>query len=998
MLPLERHNALSMEHDTAYLFGPFTIYPAKRVLLNGERPLPLGSRAFDLLVHLVSNAGEVMSAKALMDCVWANSVVDPASLRVHISLLRKTLKTAGCGDYVQNVPLRGYCFVAPVTTLNEPVVADDRHVSTAPPPPPSLAPTLVLPRPLPSSSLLLGRETTLVELASKLQKWRCVTLVGPGGIGKTSVALALPPRLSEHYKDGTVFLDLSPVADPAHLPSALATQLGLALDPRDPMHTIGQWLTERQVLLIVDNCEHLIDTVASFVENLLGLCANVQILATSREPLRISGETVVRLPPLAFPPVHGNLDGHAQDCSAVRLFAVRAGQCDDHFVLSKDNLPLVAEICRRLDGIPLGIELAAANTSTFSLEQIAGHLDERLSLLVHGRRTALPRHQTLRATMDWSFRLLASQEQALLARLAIFRGWFSLDAAMAVGLTAPLAIGERAATASEFAECMHGLISKSMLTMDVIDDKVQYRLQESTRAYAREQLIARDQLSETAQRHTTFLIRMFDMPAEQRDSQPATFWIERYSGYLDDLRAALTWSLANDGAPTLAIQLVASSAPLWFARTLLAEFLSYAERAAALHVSGVEAQPVELLRLYEAMGHAIWHVRGDVVRMTAAFTFSGEIAERNGLRSHQLRSVLGQWLGCVTAADYAGSRRLAERFGQLMPTAPPRDLDILHGRMMTLGLHLAGEHHAAVDHGLRVLQHPAVISSTSTNTGIQFDQHVASLAVLARVHWVRGEADTARECARQATDRARELEHAVSTCFAIAFGAGPVAAWCGDFGTMREDARVLVTSASHQSLRLWQNFGNAYELAASIQDGVRPWDAMATAELARYATAGLLKHNLFTFSPRFAFDSALDELAPGPDSWCAPEMMRLRVLRLLQRGEPVAERVQSLLHMLQQSIALAQSQHALSWELRSTSTMAELLHADGRDSEAIDRLAAVLEKLVEGANTADVRSARLQLSRLQQAVRSAPQPRSDAVDCTRIKPSTVRSSCSLRSA
>ncbi len=415
--------------ESALCFGRFRLDLARRQLLLDERPLQLGDRALQVLCVLAGAKGALVSKDELMARVWAGQVVEENNLQVQISTLRKALDPEGTGEsWIVTVPGRGYRLLG---------VGNAGSHADRPPAEPAPAYHNNLPQ---LANALIGRERDVAEIEALLSRYRLVTLVGAPGVGKTSLSLQVGADLLARFPDGARFVELAPLDRPELVGEAVAAVFGLPVHGERPAtDAIAAFLRSRRVLLILDNCEHVIAAAAKLADALLKTCPGVFLLATSREALSVAGEHAYQVPLLDVPQRSTSLTAaQAMEHSAVQLFVERAASALGRFSLTDETAPIVAEICRRLDGIPLAIELAAPRLKVLTPEALLARLDDQLHLLTAGSRMAVPRQQTLRAAIEWSYALLSEAEQAMLRRLGVFAGSFTLEAVAAVAAGAPV--------------------------------------------------------------------------------------------------------------------------------------------------------------------------------------------------------------------------------------------------------------------------------------------------------------------------------------------------------------------------------------------------------------------------------------------------------------------------------------------------------------------------------------------------------------------------------
>jgi len=941
--------------DTVFLFGPFRLVPAERALYGSGGAVRLHGRAFDLLLALVERAGEVVAKDELLARVWPQTFVEEGNLRVHVAALRKVLQDDSGHPYVDNVVGRGYSFVAPVRR--------QAAALAAPLPPTQVVPVTV---PLLRQPRLFGRRDTLQRLDELLSQGRLVTVAGPGGMGKTSVALAAAARCAALGEPVHV-LDMAPLADAAQLGGALAVVLGVPALAQDPVPGLLAHLRGMQALLVFDNCEHMIDAAAALAERLLHDTNGIRILATSREPLRAEGECVHRLPPLALPepPASAELARHADDGAAqfaalaaspaVQLFVERAANGMDGFRLTPGNAECVAEICRRLDGIPLAIELAAGRAEFFGVQGLAARLEDCFAVLTRGRRTALPRHQTLRATLDWSYDMLPPLEQAILRRFAVFRAPFGLDCAIDV-------VRCEQADRDFVTDSIANLAAKSLLSVDSSGSETLYRLLGTTRAYALDKLCASGELEWVARRYAQRCCALMEQAQGLFDELPLAQWLARYGASIGHVRAALDWTLdAADGMEhpddrfALGLRLCAASATLWYQLSLMDEYRRRLEQAMRrVRAGGLRIDAGTEMRLQLAMGHALVHVGGqaDSRRRADAFARALALAECLDDGAARMAALWGCYTDAIFGGDYLAALGYAERYGAA--AAHGGELaQVGHARMLARSMHYLGHQQRARAHVDYVARHPLSHRRHALHRGFQFDQHISTLAIQGRVLWLQGYPEQAAHVARQCVDDAMRVGHGISLCFALLLGC-TVATWSGDAGEAGRYTELLLEHSRRCSLPHWHFWGEGFAIAQRLPHGADDADDPAILALHQSPYCGDMQVDVMaTLHPRLLSARAIARADAGKAGWSCAEVLRSWGESLHRGGSP-----EQAGQLFQRALDVAREQGATGWELRAAISLARLRHAQGRVGEALAPLLAAYDRFSEGFQTRDLQLAR----------------------------------------
>jgi predicted ATPase/DNA-binding winged helix-turn-helix (wHTH) protein len=540
-------------------FGPFQLYPAARILKKNLDPVDIGGRAFDILVALLRRPNEIVTKRELFELVWPNIHVDDGSLRTQITYLRKALgEGEGEARYIRNVAGRGYCFVGTVTT-GAPGAEREKAKSWC-------AHALPLPPPK-----IVGRDEVIRQISSQLLEHRFVSIVGPGGIGKTTVAAAVVEATAAEF-DNVHFLDLSPLNEPGLVASALASSLGIPLNTSTPLAAMLVALNSQHDLVVFDCCEHVIDDVAHLAGAIYQEAKRTYVLATTRESLRTGGERIYRLRPLECPP-----DGQTMSAAetlaypAVELFSdrlVASGAVDG---LTDSTLSAVGEICRRLDGIALALELVAGSVETYGIQGISSLLNNQGTFHLRGPRGAAPRQQTLSATLEWSYNLLHEVERSVLLRLSVFVGHFSVEAAQVVAAGGGV-------DGWQVVESIDNLVTKSLASLDPTGPTLRYRLLDTTRRYLYQRLEASGEAAEVSRRHAIYyrdlLSRTEPERAKAEGSTPR-------SDHIGNVRVALDWCFSPTGDAAIGVELAAAAAYLFLEKSLLSECHIWMKKAAA---------------------------------------------------------------------------------------------------------------------------------------------------------------------------------------------------------------------------------------------------------------------------------------------------------------------------------------------------------------------------------------------------------------------------------
>jgi predicted ATPase/DNA-binding winged helix-turn-helix (wHTH) protein len=918
-------------------FGPFRLHAAQRRIEKDGNPVLLAARAFDILVALIERAGMVVSKNELITRVWPGVTVDESSLRVHVAALRRALGDGKAGArYLSTVSGQGYCFVGQLSS------SDDAQ-------PVPITPALVQAHNLPARKLqMVGRNQTVDEISHKLTSKRFVTVVGPGGIGKTTVAVSTGHALLAQFAGQVRFIDFGVIRDAALVPSIVASALGLPAPSSDPSDSLVAFLRDKRMLLILDCCEHVIEISAALAERLYREAPQLHILATSRELLRVEGEHIHRLLPLASPPQEASLTAtSALTFPAVELFVERAAASGGEFELTDANAPDVGNICRRLDGIALAIELTASRVCAYGVKPTIELLDSQFNLLWEGRRTAPPRHRTLRATIEWSYELLSESERAILGRLSVFFGNFTLEAAWSVARTEQV---DDAALMAVFAS----LVAKSMLTLNTSNPSARYRLLDTTRVYAQEKLAASGEAEATAQRHATYFLHLLERLGDGSSEN-----LSAIADQFGNIRGALTWCFSERGDRAIGVALAAASMPLFLKLSLLAECQMWAMRAIEALDETAGSTRCDIA-LHSALGSARMFT-GQIDETTAAcLNRAFELAQSAGDVKSQLGLTDRLHLLHVFAGNVDEALNIVKR-GEV--TAESNDEFVSLARMrvsLSISHHYLGNVAASRSYIEAAFSRPELLEADACDH-LTFDYPGRAHITRARILWVQGYPDQAMELVRPALSDLIAMDYPLKLCRALPW-AFAVFVWnseAEDFDQYID--RLLLEARKH-------DLGTVHMIGEAMRGVV----LMARGELgAGLATLrdSVTKMQRHRFGPVTDFSTQLaealtmagqsDEALEFVDQAIAratlrnylldmPSMLRVKGEALISMKAPdfpEAERC------LMQSLNWARQQEAPGLELVTAVSLARLWLRQGRSREARDLLAPVYARFTEGFNT-----------------------------------------------
>lgn len=938
---------------------------AARELRADGVAIPIGSRAFEIVETLARADGSFVSKDDLMRRAWPGAtVVEDATIRVHISAIRKAL---GVGrTMLQTAPGRGYRLLGNWTIRRDRPLAKPELFERTGTAQNSFQTNVPV-----AASALVGREIAVQQLRDFVSAYRAVTLTGPGGIGKTVLASELARRVFPTIESDVFFVELVSLSDPQLVPSTVASVLdlkvgGAEISPASVARAIGS----KTLLLVLDNCEHVVVAVAQFAEIILRLCPRTTIVATSREMLRIEGEFVYHVAPLEVPAQHHEASGDVLGRSAVQLFIERMGSLRADFLTHIESLSAVAAIVRRLDGIPLAIEFAAARAATLGIEEVSGRLDDRFALLTGGRRTALPRHQTLRAALDWSYQLLSETERRLLRRVAVFPAGFTLRAATAI-------MSDISDSASAVMDVISNLVEKSLVTLDGSAPAGRWRLLETIRAYGLEKLGSGEEAAWAFRTHAEFFRDLAVLTAPVSRSDPTWSGLELCLREIDNVRAALDWSFSTAGDTSIGVALTAAYVPVWLHCALLVECRERTERALDSLQADTKLSEQLVLQLYMGFGStAVFTVRPVEKTKTALTTVFNMAGRLNDLDA-QLWANWCLWMLNYYTGDIRAAYPFAERLPAIASSINEPFALAIADRLMGNTLHHEGDQRGAQRYLQRVIERCITPAARRNSFYTQMDQRVFAHAMLARALLLQGFLHQATEQANKSLEEAVATDYELAICQALRIAVCPVALMAGDLVAAEQGIAKLAGIANSFNAPFWKSAARCLEGKLLIEQGnFAAGVTLLRSELdvsERTGWTNWYPEYLGVLAEGFAglrrfpealatVNQALDKADRGGERYHLAELLRLKgeiFLAESDQGRGVA--IEECFHA---AIEVAREQGALLLELRAALSLARWRMRQDRPEDAGKILAPVYGRFIEGFDAADLRAAKAFLATL----------------------------------
>lgn len=915
--------------EVGYRFDNFAFYPSQLSLHNGAEEIRLGSRACAILHELLKHSGSTVTKEELVLAAWPSMIVDEGNLRVHVAQLRKILGNGReSRGFITNVVGRGYQFTAPVSTISNgggpqssvsPGESADGHI-------------------LLTLGSIIGRDHDIENAAALLRRERLVTLVGPGGVGKTTIAQQITGLLKGIFGADIFFVDLSDVTAVDRIPFAITSAIGLPTTESDQTAAIISFMRHKRALVVLDNCEHLIEGAAHVCESLLRMVPELRILATSREPMRAQGEWLFRVAPLGVPASDNITFAEAMNYPAVELFVHLAAANNQETSFDDDDVSHIIQICTRLDGVPLALEMAAARVESFGIQGLSRFLQKGLDVLTDGRRTSNIRHRTMRNSLEWSHAALTLEEKVVYRRLSVFPASFSLQAATCV-------CADEALSDEAVVEAVGALVRKSLIAPSG-QKHVTYRMIGATRLFASEKAMENEDAQGLRRRHLAYT--ELELGEAQKDwaKMSRGAWLLRYAPLIEDVRGALAWAFSDEGEVRAGVKLTAAAIPLALQIGLADEFRTYANIALQWCSLFAEKELVAEMRLNMVFATLNPDLPQPLNQHTVGVARAAYLADLTGNDNHRIEAHVSLAPFYVRLGNYAAALDHAQLATNLALKTHD-DLAILAARrVLSQAAHCSGELDQSTVLAKSVLSHP-VVNIPFIYGGIQSDRNASMKVIIARTLWIQGQVDQAQSLAREIADTAIS-EGPLALCHALAFAVCPIYIWRGDDELAADAVERLCTESQSYGLPRWNSWGLLYREVIK-QRTVRATEGIAFTIV---PDGEFQAHTLATLNGQIATLDYSRKCPVGERAWCAPELMRLRAEELETEGNRRAAT-----NAFRRSIEIAQKAGALSWELRTSLSLGKHLASEGKVDEALSLVSGVRKQFTEGFSTTGLREA-----------------------------------------
>ncbi|MCX7307003.1 MAG: winged helix-turn-helix domain-containing protein [Afipia sp.] len=846
--------------------GNYQVFPDLRLLLRNGEKVDLSGKPFEIALMLIEANNAAVAKDDLLRSIWPNQIVEENNLQAHISIIRRALGPDR--GLLKTEFGNGYRLELPGENAGD---SPTPHASSQ-----FQVPLTTTP--------LFGRLEELAVMDRMIAAGNLVTITGIGGIGKTRLATELAHRSRRNFGDSIFFVELSSLTSAALVLPTIAARVNADLTATGSSErSTGPVEQSARTLLILDGCEHLLNSVVEAVQLLLRCAPALTIVTTSQEPLHIDGEQVLRLQPLDIPTDDVTSLERASEFASAQLLISRIRSIDHDFPVDDTSTQEICRICRQLDGIPLALELAGSRVPLIGLHEVVKGLSDRFRLLTAGRRTAMPRHQTLRATLEWSYELLSTSEQRLLNRLGIFAGPFTLASAATVSNT----INDPGPSAVDM---ISSLVAKSLVCRDT-NSRQRFYLFESMRAFTLEKLVATGELPHIAHRHSQFFSDRLSSASADWQDMPLDKWLAEYKDDLSDVRAALDASITEVEDAAISAEQICDSLPFWMQLSLLDECrVRVSNILEKLSSTGKIDASLEM-RLQRALGAALAWAQGPTPQVAASWKRTLILSQRNNDAEHQMQGHYGLWLYNLRSGSYQTAAQHADKLASMGRASSDMVAKWTGERAKGVTLHFLGDNIGAKQLIESVLTGHDYSRSRSFPLRFGVDQRIAGFAFLARTLWLLGDAHGAEDAAEAAIAEAAELDHVSSLCCALLEGGCALWAISGQWKKLAEASETAVKIADRYNLGFWRSYAEGFialsrsntspdnsslrslqAAAGSLSRiGVHPGYSLFTIGIAR------LQANLGDHQGAEKTTDGLIKSIGSEQHWAMPEILRLKV-------------------------------------------------------------------------------------------------------------------------